>query len=145
MKHQWLAYRIQIVDSLSDQIEHCWFSENRLVINIVTWSLKSDDFLFCCRNTICKRTWYWEDRAVMSVITYDREESVLRGQVPLLKFKVSFFNIQRRSKNSLHAESRNITDLKCFENLFEKILFLFLVASKHIKALKLWDVLESLL
>lgn len=73
----------------------------------------------------------------MSVITYDREESVLRGQVPLLKFKVSFFNIQRRSKNSLHAESRNITDLKCFENLFEKILFLFLVASKHIKALKL--------
>lgn len=33
---------------------------------------------------------------------------------------------------------------KWFENLFEKILFLFLVASKHIKALKLWDVLESL-
>lgn len=81
------------------------------MINIVTWSLKSDDFLFCCRNTICKRTWYWEDRAVMSVITYDREESVLRGQVPLLKFKVSFFNIQRRSKNSLHAESRNITEV----------------------------------
>lgn len=47
----------------------------------------------------------------MSVITYDREESVLRGQVPLLKFKVSFFNIQRRSKNSLHAESRNITEV----------------------------------
>lgn len=47
----------------------------------------------------------------MNVITYDREESVLRGQVPLLKFKVSFFNIQRRSKNSLHAESRNITEV----------------------------------
>lgn len=29
---------------------------------------------------------------------------------------------------------------KWFENLFEKILFLFLVASKHIKALKLWYI-----
>lgn len=71
----------------------------------------------------------------MSVITYDREESVLRGQVPLLKFKVSFFNIQRRSKIVCMLKVEILQ--KWFENLFEKILFLFLVASKHIKALKL--------